>query len=379
MSGRKLQLVDNVSSKREWNPTDAEFVHAKSQNQLYDTRSEAVPDLPPSAVDSKTDASNDKDVKETSVRIKNSKDTQKDNDGTDDDYSSGDEEAGTIPTLDTYQPREPSYTKANTVPFHTLCKRLDLLWNKRRVTGKKAVSKLERLKYLLPDSLFNYLEGGSPYPFMRLICPDHDSSRPHTGLKEATIAKVWGDAMGLLSNSKTYKKLTHYRDPEFNGTSAGDLSVVIYQLTEERYGSGKGKGSNLTVGEVNDWLDVLVDIVKDRFEMATSDREGNSAWKTSLENAISGGQQAGRKLKKHDRYVKLLEKLISKNISVSEALEISDRVKLYRSFYEYFIISVRRTQMDSSHFASENGNRNQLQFDPRLLQPPRKETVQCIQ
>lgn len=290
------------SSSRGWNASDAEFVQSEARN--HSNQIDAVPES------SEADEDRSKQVSRDSA-----------GDGTDDDDDDSSEEEDTtaiIPTLDTYQPREPSYVKANAVPFHTLCKRLDLLWNKRRTTDKKAVSKQERLKYLLPDSLFNYLEGGSPYPFMRLICPDHDSSRPHTGLKEATIAKVWGDAMGLLSNSKTYKKLTHYRDPEYNGTNAGDLSVVIHQLTEERYGSGKGRGSNLTVGEINDWLDVLVDIVKDRFEMPTSSsQEENTVWKMNLEKAIVGGQQAGKKLKKHDKYVKLLEKLISKNLSVS--------------------------------------------------------------
>lgn len=313
--GRQQQDSNVVASRREWNPSDIEFIDGKSQSKLRKITDEATPNSTQSAMDVDTSSSGlntggNQDDNTGSIN-------PKDWDATDDESSSGEEEeAGTIPTLDTYQPREPSYTKANTVPFHTLCKRLDLLWNKRRSSGKKAVSKQERLKYLLPDTLLKYLQGGSPYPFMRLICPDHDSSRPHTGLKEATIAKVWGDAIGVPSNSKTYKKLTHYRDPEYNGTNAGDLSVVIHQLTEDRYGSSQGNGSNLTVGDINDWLDVLVDIVKDRFDIITTDREENSAWKTSLENAIGIGG-AGKKMKKHDRYVTLLEKLISKNLSVS--------------------------------------------------------------
>lgn len=315
--------ANDVQLRREWNPSEAKFADVDKARNAAQNKSEALPD---EAISMNIDTSSSSDVNNTKTKAQEAT-NQKDDDATDDDEvsSSEEEETGTIPTLDTYQPREPSYTKANTVPFHTLCKRLDLLWNKRRSTGKKAVSKQERLKYLLPDSLLNYLEGGSPYPFLRLICPDHDSSRPHTGLKEATIAKVWGDAMGLLSNSRNYKRLTHYRDPEYNGTYAGDLSVVIHQLTEERYGGGavKGKGSNLTVGEINEWLDVLVDIVKDRFEMATSDGEGSSTWKVSLENAIGGSGQQGKKMKKHDRYVKLLEKLISKNMSVSAKLIVA--------------------------------------------------------
>jgi hypothetical protein len=315
--------ASDVQLRREWNPSEAEFVDVGKIRDAAQYKSEALPDETTSTNIGTSSSSDPNHTFQKKAQSTNDEPTnQKDGDATDDDEeSSSEDETGTIPTLDTYKPREPSYTKANAVPFHTLCKRLDLLWNKRRSTGKKAVSKQERLKYLLPDSLFNYLEGGSPYPFLRLICPDHDSSRPHTGLKEATIAKVWADAMGLLSNSRNYKRLTHYRDPEYNGTHAGDLSVVIHQLMEERYGGGaaKGKGSNLTVEAVNDWLDVLVDIVKDRYEMAVSNREGSSAWKISLETAIGGSGQQGKKMKKHDRYVKLLEKLISKNLSVSES------------------------------------------------------------
>lgn len=333
--------MDNSASLRSWNPSESDFVEAMNSSKrrshyLMENAFKANEEFQKHnghAIESKTSTSNNDSFKSCDEDCKKSSndptsDTQtatkdtvyrnpKDDDTTDD-ASSTDDTPLVIPTLDTYQPPEPSYTKANALPFHTLCKRLEAVWKQRRVTGRKAVSKTDKLQYLLPDSLLRYLEGGSPYPYLRLLCPDHDSSRPHTGLKEATVAKVWGDAMGLMAHSNAYRKLTHYRDPEYNGATAGDLSVVVQQLTEERYGSGsRGKGSNLTVGEVNDWLDVLVDIVKDRFDMATSEREGNSGWKESLKRAIAGDGRAGKKMKKHDKYVKLLEKLISKNLSVS--------------------------------------------------------------
>ena len=305
-------------SKRKWSPSDAEFVSSVIKKEAISIADMTSNSTGIESIETRRHDNQSKDsTEELSANDLNREKTTNEDDGTDDDDCASSEDETTLPTLDTYQPREPSYAKANLVPFHTLCKRLDLLWNKRRSTGKQAVSKQERLKYLLPDSLFAYLEGGSPYPFLRLICPDHDSSRPHTGLKEATIAKVWADAMGLLPNSTTYKRLTHYRDPEYNGTIAGDLSVVIHQLTEERYGGSKSNGSKLTVGEVNDWLDVLVDIVKERFEMAMSESGRGCAWKQSLEHAVNSEGQSGKKLKKHDRYVKLLEKMISKNLSVS--------------------------------------------------------------
>ena len=86
------------------------------------------------------------------------------------------------------------------------------------------------------------------------------------------------------------------------------MSVVVHQLTEEQYGGGKSNGSKLTVGEVNDWLDALVDIVKERFEMVMSESERGCVWEQSLEHAITSKGESGKKLKKHNGYVKLLEK-----------------------------------------------------------------------
>ena len=323
---QRQQPWQNGSSKLMWNPSDSEFIEPnprKKRNHLFE---ETIHEATENSLDNSSNLQIIGTHQSTGSTIQSiSKITtarpQNENETDDDVDNSTSEVNATIPTLDTYQPRTPSYTKANSLPFHTICQRLDKLWEQRRITGRKAVSKSEKLKYLLPDSLMKYLEGGSPYPFLRLICPDHDSSRSHTGLKEAMIAKVWGDAMGLMSNSRGYKKLTHYRDPEYNGKYAGDLSVVVHQLTIERYGSGSGGkiGSKLTVGEVNDWLDVLVDIVKDRFDLATSEsgESCSSAWRVSLEKVVRENGQVGKKTKKHDKYVRLLEKLISKNLSVS--------------------------------------------------------------
>ena len=285
-----------------------------------------------------SDSDRHSSVNDQNNRSKNASSPEENNDTETDEGNDETSELSTteIPTLFTYQPREPSYDKANSIPFSLLCKRFETLWKQRKVSSKKKVSTLEKLKYLLPDSLKEYLAGGSPYPLLRLVLPDHDSCRPHTGLKEATVGKVWGGALGLWKNSTTYKKLIKFNDPAHVSPNAvGDLSVVVQEVMQERY---SGKGSKLTLGEVNDWLDVLVDIVKDRFgNMASETVSGGSSvsgWKLMLESEIGVEKGMEGQIKegnKSQKYVKLVEKLIEQNLSVSE-------VVLMQSFSFHFLL-----------------------------------------
>jgi hypothetical protein len=41
-----------------------------------------------------------------------------------------------------------------------------------------------------------HLEGGDPYPILRLIMPEIDTSRPNLGMQEKAIAKAWSQALG---------------------------------------------------------------------------------------------------------------------------------------------------------------------------------------
>ena len=223
-----------------------------------------------------------------------------------------DDDNAEIPTLETYIPREPSYDKANAIPFVQVCQRLEYLWKVRLNAKKRILTKQQKLEILLPDALKQYLEGGSPFPYLRLILAEHDSSRPHTGLKEARIAETWAKAMGCDSGSEAYKQLKGFREPTIikNPNSVGDLSCVVQDVMTERL---PASGSKLTVGEVNEWLDVLVEIVKDKFGMAVEDKIEKSAWRKTLEKAILMKKSA----KKHEQYSILVEKLIDKNMSVS--------------------------------------------------------------
>jgi len=100
-----------------------------------------------------------------------------------------------------YRPPEPDYSRANAIQFYTLTKRFEAVWAQRKRSASsnrniKKASKDDLLAHLLPKTLLTFLKGGSPFPFLRLMIPDKDNVRPHSGMKEKMIASVWGDAIG---------------------------------------------------------------------------------------------------------------------------------------------------------------------------------------
>ena len=175
------------------------------------------------------------------------------------------------------------------------------------------MAKVDQIGYLLPKAMKDKMDssGGSPYPYLRLILPEHDSARPHTGLKASKIAESWAKALGQTKGSKIHSQLSGYRNGKLikNKDSVGDLSCVVRDVMNERQ---PGSGSKLTVGEINEWLDVLVDVVKDRFDMPTVKPVEKSKWRKQLEKTVRSG-------KKGDKYAALVEKLINKNLSVSDS------------------------------------------------------------
>ena len=201
---------------------------------------------------------------------------------------------------------------------------LEIIWNLR--FGKKKVTKIERMKFLLPETMKKKMDesGGSPYPYLRLILPEHDNSRPHTGMKESKVAETWAKALSQAKGTKTHSILTGYRNGKLikNQQSVGDLSCVVMDVMKERM---PGSGSNLTVGEVNEWLDVVVDVVKDRFDMPTEEHVEKSKWRKSLEKAVRSGP-LGAKKQKGEIYSSLVEKLIQRNMSVSVHLMFQSNV-----------------------------------------------------
>ena len=162
-------------------------------------------------------------------------------------------EYGIDPILDF----EPNYTKANAISFHILCTRLEKMWLQRnRKTNRQ--SKDDVFLLLIDDSLRTYLNDSSSwFPLLRLVMPDIDTSRPHSGMKERNIALAWGEAFDLTKGSRPFERLLNFNDPTHFATrnAASDLSLAVQEIVELRDGT---KGSNLKLKHVNDLLDELV-------------------------------------------------------------------------------------------------------------------------
>jgi len=102
---------------------------------------------------------------------------------------------------DKYAPAPCNFIASNAIPFSFLVTRLEVLETNRATVPSKSAM----LEFLLPLDLFkNFLNAGSSgFPYLRLLMPQIDTSRPgHYGMKEAQIAEVWGLAMGLDPKSE---------------------------------------------------------------------------------------------------------------------------------------------------------------------------------
>lgn len=92
---------------------------------------------------------------------------------------------------------EPDYTRANRIRFADLCGAFEKLWENRKRTTNRG-SRDQQLRYILPKALLDTLQGGSPFPFLRLVMPEIDTSRPHFGMRESNIVNAWKGALGTL-------------------------------------------------------------------------------------------------------------------------------------------------------------------------------------
>jgi len=235
----------------------------------------------------------------------------------DDESDAGEMYFPELPTIETFIPKAPCYEKANTVRYALICQRLDVLYRQTmKKTNSKGPTKKERLQYLLPDKLKKYIGEGSPYPLFRLILPGHDSCRPNTGLKEATICTVWSRALRLSDNSPHFKAIHNYRNSNHvpNPRSVGVLSDVVADViqTLQQAENKVVQASDMTVLDFNEWLDCL-NIVKNRFDMQTNDTLiGKSKWRQNLDKLTISSSN------KIEKYVSLVSALLTKKLSPLE-------------------------------------------------------------
>ena len=210
----------------------------------------------------------------------------------DDESDAGEMSFTELPTIETFIPKAPCYEKANSVRYALICQRLDVLYRQTtKKTSSKGPTKKERLQYLLPEKLKKYIGEGSPYPLFRLILPGHDSCRPNTGLKEATICTVWSRALRLSDTSPHFRAIHNYRNSNHvpNPRSVGVLSDVVADVikTLQHAENEVVQASDMTVLDFNEWLDCLTDVVKNRFDMQTTDAViEKSKWRETLDKLI---------------------------------------------------------------------------------------------
>lgn len=201
---------------------------------------------------------------------------------------------------------EPDCTKANAIGFYALCNRLEKLWQHRnRKTNRQ--SKDQVFLLLIDDSLRRHLQPpASWFPLLRLVLPDVDTSRPHTGMKEKTIAMAWGEAFDLTPGSQPFQRLLNFTDPAHFSASGGhsDLSLAVQEVVEPRDGT---KASKVKLQHINELLDELVAI-------KGGPMRGNHDWR---DGGLPGSKKKkGPPIKQRRR--EWVQKLRSRNLSALE-------------------------------------------------------------
>jgi len=109
-----------------------------------------------------------------------------------------------------------------TVEFGILCDMFEAL-----IRSKKAPLKRKHIRTFLE----HVYTGHEHFSAMRLILPDLDKERANYGLKEAVLAKLLGDALGLSHESEDAKKLVNWRKGgQRAGSNAGNFSIVAAEV-----------------------------------------------------------------------------------------------------------------------------------------------------
>jgi DNA ligase-4 len=108
-----------------------------------------------------------------------------------------------------------------TVEFAVLCRMLDA------VARSKATIKRKHLHTFL-----EYVYSSRHYfGAMRLILPQLDKERANYGLKEAVLAKLLAEALGLSKDAEDAKKLQNWRKGgQRAGSNAGNFPFVAAEV-----------------------------------------------------------------------------------------------------------------------------------------------------
>jgi len=155
------------------------------------------------------------------------------------------------PSAEIEQYVEGPVDRANSVLFFHLCEAFEKLDKDRVKLGKSREQKL------FHPRLIDRSSKQSMYQLVRLIIPANDTTRTKYGLKESKLKAVLREAIGLRKDSNEGKMLEKFKNDRVNGRNAGDLSLVVQEVLNERGFGVQQAGRKLTVEEINNFLDKL--------------------------------------------------------------------------------------------------------------------------
>ncbi|GKY98953.1 hypothetical protein MPSEU_000851100 [Mayamaea pseudoterrestris] len=162
---------------------------------------------------------------------------------------------------------EPSYKLANKLSFFDFAKKLE------DISVMRSRSQQERLAYLLPPKLLHYFKPSddpskppeSIYPLLRLLMPGKDGHRGNFNVKEAKLARAYGEAFNLPETSR--EKLLRFVESTIVGEKGGvgKFDQVLEKEISKRLNSSEwfyskfkeDRSKGFTVGRVNELLDQL--------------------------------------------------------------------------------------------------------------------------
>lgn len=150
-----------------------------------------------------------------------------------------------------------SQVQCNQLLFKDFCEKLDKI-EKTKKTDQK-------IRVIFNKELVKHLQGGSVFPLLRLLLPINDNTRQKYGLKQATLAKTYIDALQLNKSSNDAKRLKYWKNPlKFDGLPSdvqGDFCLVLEDILESRVSA---QGASCTIGSVNSILDDLANAASEQ-------------------------------------------------------------------------------------------------------------------
>ena len=143
----------------------------------------------------------------------------------------------------------------NSLLFSDLCDKFDQIDKLKGQIHNK-------LSVIFNPELRAIIQKQSIYPLVRLLLPLYDTERGRYGIKQATIAKTYIDALQLNRSSTDAQRLLHWKDQskshflQSSAAMGGDFCAILEDVVQSRVPETK---STRTLKDVNELLDRLAE------------------------------------------------------------------------------------------------------------------------